>query len=427
MDELRMRWKANYGERTVVRLVTTVHGAQLDRQAEKGWRARYCIRGRSCLSDWGPVSDSRQTVVRFSGGRYPLDGIRHGSRGESAEVPMPEARSSPLSAGLEGTANLRRVAVLDDYQGRAHEYADWNSLADEIEVSFFHAPIPASDLPKALAGSNILVIMRERTPLPRAVLEQLPNVEFVTTTGMVNASIDIGYLSERGIAVSGTDKSDERDTPGVPGPVEVAWALIFAAAKRVTIEDRAIRAGSWQLDLPTSLAGSTLGLAGLGRLGGSMVAPARIFGMEVIAWSEHLTDERADEMAVERVSKNELLQRSDVFSIHLVLSDRTRGLFRAEDLTQMKRSAILINTSRGPIVEEQALVDALREGTIAAAGLDVFDQEPLPPDHDLGRLEKTVLLPHLGYANERAFRSMYRQSVENIAAFLAGSPIRVLS
>jgi phosphoglycerate dehydrogenase-like enzyme len=207
----------------------------------------------------------------------------------------------------------------------------------------------------------------------------------------------------------------------------VAWALILATCKRVTIEDRALRAGRWQLDLPTNLAGATLSLAGLGRLGGAMVAPARVFGMEVIAWSENLTDARAAELGVRRVAKTELLASADVLSIHLVLSERTRGLFRAGDLAQMKRSAVLVNTSRGPIVDERALIEALKAKTIAAAGLDVFDREPLPADHELLALENAVLLPHLGYVSEAGLRTMYAEAVQDIAAFLDGAPIRLVT
>jgi phosphoglycerate dehydrogenase-like enzyme len=207
----------------------------------------------------------------------------------------------------------------------------------------------------------------------------------------------------------------------------VAWALILATCKRVTAEDRAIRGGRWQVDLPVNLAGATLGLAGLGHLGSAMIGPARAFGMDVIAWSHHLTDERAAAVGARRVSKAELVAGSDVLSIHLVLSDRTRGLFQAADLAQMKPTAVLINTSRGPIVDEQALIAALRSNSIAAAGLDVYETEPLPAGHPLTTLDNVVLLPHLGYVSEAGFRQMYGQVVEDIAAFLAGSPIRTIS
>jgi phosphoglycerate dehydrogenase-like enzyme len=319
-----------------------------------------------------------------------------------------------------------RIAVLDDYQGMAPEFADWNSLGPDVHITYFHEPIDRSALVETLEGFEVLVLMRERTAFPRSVLERLPRLALLVTTGMRNASVDVAYLRERGVVVSGTGGVSGTPTPGLPSPVEVAWALILAIFKRVTIEDRALRAGEWQRDLPRNLAGATLGLAGLGRLGGAMVAPARGFGMDVIAWSENLTDERAAERAVRKVSKAELLAASDVLSIHLVLSDRTRNLFRAADLAQMKPSAVLVNTSRGPIVDERALVDALRAKTIAAAGLDVFDHEPLAGDHELLALENTVLLPHLGYVSETAFRAMYGDAVLDIAAFLEGAPIRVL-
>jgi phosphoglycerate dehydrogenase-like enzyme len=239
------------------------------------------------------------------------------------------------------------------------------------------------------------------------------------TTGMRNASVDVAYLHERGVVVAGTHM-------GGAGPVEIAWALILAVAKRLVIEDRAIRAGAWQLGFPVNLHGRTLGLAGLGRLGGGMVAPARAFGMDVIAWSQNLTKDRANEVGVRRVSKAELLGDADVLSIHLVLSERTRGLFGAAELESMKPTAILVNTSRGPIVDETALIDALRLGTIAAAGLDVYDREPLPADHALRALENTVLAPHLGYVSEEGLRDMYGQAIEDIRGFLDGQPVRLL-
>lgn len=319
-----------------------------------------------------------------------------------------------------------RVAVLDDYQGRAKDFADWGSLGPEVEVSFFHEPIDRDSLGSTLSGFEVLVLMRERTAFPRSVLEQLPALSLLITTGMRNASVDVDYLRERGVVVCGTGLAGGPSS-GVPSTVEVAWALIFGVFKRVTVEDRALRAGGWQLDLPRNLSGATLGLAGLGRLGGAMVGPARAFGMDVIAWSQNLTDERAAELGVSRVSKQSLLEDADVLSIHLVLSDRTRGLFGASDLALMKSSAVLINTSRGPIVDERALVEALRSRTIAAAGLDVFDREPLPADHELLSLEHTVLLPHLGYVSEDAFRSMYGDVVQDIEAFVDGQPVRVLT
>jgi phosphoglycerate dehydrogenase-like enzyme len=322
---------------------------------------------------------------------------------------------------------MLRVAVLDDYQCCAAGYADWDSLGSDVKVHFFHEPIAADDLPKTLAGFEVLVLMRERTGFPREILSRLPNLRLLVTTGMRNASVDADYLRECGIVYCGTVGTSAPTTAGVPGTAEVAWALILAVFKRVTIEDRALRDGRWQLGLPRNLAGATLGLAGLGNLGAAMVGPARAFGMTPIAWSEHLTDERADEAGATRVSKEQLLADADVLSIHLVLSDRTRGLLGAAELAQMKPTAVLVNTSRGPIVDEAALVGALRRGTIAAAGLDVFDQEPLPDGHPLTELHNVVLLPHLGYVSEPAFRHMYGQVVQDITAFRDGAPIRTLN
>jgi phosphoglycerate dehydrogenase-like enzyme len=319
-----------------------------------------------------------------------------------------------------------RVAVLDDYQRRAHSYADWGSLGDDVAVEFFSEPIAQGELPARLAGFDALVLMRERTRMHRDVLSQLPNLKLVITTGMRNASLDVEYLTERGITVCGTQFAGG-DRPGVPSTVEVAWALILAVAKRVTQEDRALRSGRWQLDLPANLAGATIGLCGLGNLGAAMIGPARAFGMEVIAWSQNLSDERAVEVGARRVSKEELLAGADFLSIHLVLSDRTRGLIGGPELLAMKPTAAVINTSRGPIVDEAALVGALRVGVIAAAGLDVYDREPLPAGHPLTMLPNVVLLPHLGYVSEPGLRSMYIQVVEDLAAFLDGAPIRTIS
>jgi phosphoglycerate dehydrogenase-like enzyme len=335
-----------------------------------------------------------------------------------------------------------RVAVLDDYQGRAGELAAWDSLA--AEVSFFREPIPSEELPFALRDFNVLVLMRERTAFPRALLEQLPDLKLLITTGRRNASVDDDYLRGRGVVYCGTDGTGARSAVGgVPSTVEVAWALIFATAKRVVIEDRALRAGRWQLGLPANLAGTTLGLLGFGRLGAAMVGPARAFGRDVVAWSPNLDSDRAaqagaalgvaettDAAAVAEppqvVTRDQLFARSDFLSIHLVLGDRSRGSVGALELAAMKHTAVLINTSRGPIVDEAALIDALAMGRIAAAGLDVYDTEPLPADHPLLGLENNVLTPHLGYVSEASMRTMYGEVVEDIAAYIDGSPVRVI-
>ncbi|HEY5431145.1 MAG TPA: D-2-hydroxyacid dehydrogenase family protein [Solirubrobacteraceae bacterium] len=319
-----------------------------------------------------------------------------------------------------------RVAVLDDYQRRAPGYADWDHLGADAEVAFFSEPIGPAQLPAALADFEVLVLMRERTRFGRDVLEQLPRLRLLVTTGMRNAAVDIAYLNERGVTVCGTAGMAGAATAGVPSTAEVAWALILAVAKRVVTEDRALRSGSWQLGLPVNLAGATLGLAGLGNLGAAMAGPARAFGMDVIAWSQNLTDERAASAGARRVSQDELLAAADFVSIHLVLSERTRGLFGGAELARMKPTAALINTSRGPIVDEAALLAALRDGTIAAAGLDVYDEEPLPAGHPFTELQNVVLLPHLGYVSEPGMRNMYGQVVQDIVAFIAGEPVRVI-
>jgi len=321
-----------------------------------------------------------------------------------------------------------RVAVLDDYHRVAHKFADWASL--KAEVAFFDRPIAAQDLPRALQEFEALVLMRERTAFPREVLERLPNLKLLVTTGMQNAAVDIAYLNQRGVTVCGTGVAglagQANEWAGVPTTVEVAWALIFALLKRVIAEDRAIRRGVWQEAMPYAIGGKTLGLAGLGRLGSAMVAPAHAFGMDVIAWSENLTAQRAEAAGATYVTKSELLARADVLSIHLVLSKRTRGLFGRAELAQMKPSAMLVNTSRGPIVDEGALITALRERQIAGAGLDVYDREPLPADSELLTLQNTVLLPHLGYVTEETLREMYEGCVADIAAYLAGHPINLI-
>jgi phosphoglycerate dehydrogenase-like enzyme len=322
-----------------------------------------------------------------------------------------------------------RVAVLDDYHRIANTLADWESLG--VEVAFFDRPLAREQLPDALAGFDTLVLMRERTAFPREVLEQLPDLRLVITTGMRNASLDVGYLAERGVRVCGTGVPGygprNAESKGLPSTIEVAWALIFALFKRVVEEDRAIRTGIWQQGMPGNLAGATLGLAGLGRLGAQMVAPARAFGMDVIAWSQNLTRERANEAGVRQVSKEELLASSDVLSIHLVLSARTRGLIGTDELARMRSTAFLVNTSRGPIVDEPALIAALRSGRIAGAGLDVYATEPLPADSELLSIDNTVLTPHLGYVSREGLAEMYVQVVEDLAAYLQGEPIRVIA
>jgi phosphoglycerate dehydrogenase-like enzyme len=315
---------------------------------------------------------------------------------------------------------VTRVAVLDDYQGVALRLADWASLPADVVVFRDHVTDEAS-VAARLADFDVVVAMRERTPFPRSLIARLPRLRFLVTTGMRNASIDLRAAAERGVLVSGTG--------GLPSPTaELTWALILALVRHVPQEDRATRDGRWQETLGTTLSGKTLGVLGLGQLGSRVARVGRAFEMEVLAWSQNLTAERAAAAGATLAgSKDELLTRADVVTIHLVLGERTRGLLGARELALMRPSAYLVNTSRGPIVDERALIAALRAGTIAGAGLDVYDEEPLPPDHPLRRLPNTVITPHLGYVTEETYRIFYPQALEDVRAFLAGSPVRVLS
>ncbi len=314
-----------------------------------------------------------------------------------------------------------RVAVLDDYQRVAQSLADWGSLGPDVEVTFFHDHLSdADDLVRRLADRDVVVLMRERTPFDAALLARLPRLRLLVTTGARNGSIDLAAAAARGVVVSGTPGSGTTT-------VELAWGLVLSLLRRVPQEDAALRRGEWQTTLGHGLTGRTLGILGLGRLGKRMAAVGLAFGMEVVAWSQNLTTEAAVEAGVVRVEREELFRRADVLSVHLVLSDRTRGLVGAAELALMKPTALLINTSRGPVVESAALVDALHSGRIAGAGLDVYDSEPLPPADPLRSAPNTVLTPHLGFVTEDVYRIWYGGAVEDIAAFRAGSPLRVLS
>ena len=315
---------------------------------------------------------------------------------------------------------MARVALLDDYQGVALRMADWKSLPKDAEVVVFQDHLADEGaVAKRLADFDIVMALRERTPFTRALLERLPKLKLLITAGMRNASIDMKAAAERGVLVCGT--------AGLPYPTaELAWGLILSLARRIPAEDRATREGRWQTTVGLGLNGKTLGVLGLGTLGSRAARVGRAFEMEVLAWSQNLTAERAAEAGVTLVPKDDLLARSDFVSVHLVLGERTRGLIGARELGLMKRSAYLVNTSRGPIVDEAALIRALQEGTIAGAGLDVFDEEPLPPDHPLRRLPNTVIAPHLGYVTEETYRIFYGQALDDIQAFLRGEPVRVL-
>jgi phosphoglycerate dehydrogenase-like enzyme len=311
-----------------------------------------------------------------------------------------------------------RIVVLDDYQQVASSYVDWGRL--DAEIDFVDEHLDPEALVNRAAGAQVVVAMRERTPLPADVIDRLPDLELIVTTGGSNASIDVAHARGRGITVCGTGAR-----PGPPA--ELTWALILALLRNVPAADRGLREGGWQDVLPgTELAGSTLGLVGLGRLGQRVARVALAFEMQVLAWSENLDPDLARGLGIEPCTKEELLRRSDVVSLHLRLSDRTRGVLGADDLALMKPSAFLVNTSRGPLVDEAALVAALENGTIAGAGLDVYDEEPLPTDHPLRSTPNTVLTPHLGYVTESTFQVFFDDVLEDIEAWRAGTPVRVV-
>jgi phosphoglycerate dehydrogenase-like enzyme len=331
---------------------------------------------------------------------------------------------------------VTKIAILDDYIGVALEYGDWTVLPDDAEITVYRQSIPPERLVDELFDFEIIVITQQRARFPRAVLEGLPNLELIVCNGRTSNVVDHEARIERGIMLCGTVETEQGATvrptgeqrrPGLPAPSEIAWALIFAVAKRIGIEDRVIRAGGWQTGFPIPLAGKTLGLLGAGRLGGAMVPVAKALGMDVIAWSQNLTEERCAELGVRKVTKDELASSADVLGVFLVFSERSRHTLGADDFAKMKQGAILVNISRGPIVDETALIDALRSGRLAGAGLDVFDQEPLPADHPFRSLDNVVVTPHVGYVTEHLFRAAWPRMAEDVAAYLAGVPIRVVS
>ena len=308
-----------------------------------------------------------------------------------------------------------RIAVLDDYQDVARSLADWQSAG---APAFFNTRLSRPE--EKLNDFEVIVAMRERTPFPRALLEKLPNLRLLVTTGMRNRSIDVAAANARGVTVCGT--------PGVnTNTAELTWGLILALARQIPREDAALRAGHWQTTVGFGLAGKTLGLLGLGSLGQQVARIGAAFGMKCIAWSQNLDPEKSRVGGAERVEKEELFRQADILTIHLVLSERTRGLVGESELALMKRSALLVNTSRGPIVEERALAEALKRGTIAGAAIDVYGEEPVPREHPLLVAPNTVLTPHLGYVTRENYRLYYEGAVEAIRAWQRGAPVRVLS
>ena len=313
------------------------------------------------------------------------------------------------------------VAVLDDYQDVARHYGPWEELGDAVDLTVFTDHVADEEsLVDRLAGFSVVVAMRERTAFPRRVLQRLSDLRLLVTTGMGNAAIDLVAARDHGVVVTGT---------GGLGPptAELTWALILGLARDIVREDRSIRDGGWQLSVGADLAGATLGVVGLGRLGSRVAAIGLAFGMDVIAWSQNLQSATAQAQGVRAVSKEELFRTADVVTVHLQLSERTRGLITKEDLALLKPTATIVNTSRGPIIDEGALLEALSRGKLAGAGLDVFDVEPLPDDHPLRSAPRTLLTPHIGYVTDGTYQLFYREIVEDIAAFLAGHPVRILN
>lgn len=314
-----------------------------------------------------------------------------------------------------------RAAILDDYQNVAMAFADWSRVAKDVEIKVFDKPFASQDEAiKALQGFAIIVGMRERTPFPRKVVEALPDLKLLITTGARNNSFDVKACNERGITVCGT---------GVMGSptTGIAFGLILELTRRIGFENARLKAGApWQVTIGRDLEGLTLGILGLGKLGQRSATVGKAFGMKTIAWSQNLTAEKAQAGGAELVTKEDLFRNADVVTIHIVLSDRSRGLVGAKELGLMKKTAYLINTSRGPIVDEKALIAALQSKSIAGAGLDVFDVEPLPLDHPFRKMDNAVITPHLGYVSEQNYRKYFPDAIEDIRAWLDGKPVRVI-
>ena len=315
---------------------------------------------------------------------------------------------------------MARIAITDDYQNVALSYADWSRLQSAHEVVVFDKPFASQDeAASALAGFDAIAIMRERTPFPRALLDRLPNLKLLVTTGLRNASVDMVACKEKGITVCGTQS-------GGHATAELAMAIILGLARNFHVELPNMREGRWQTTVGQDLRGKTLGLLGAGKLGGQLAVFAKAFGMNLIAWSQNLTDERAAEVGAKRVEKDDLFRQSDFISVHLVLSDRSRGLVGAREIGLMKPTAFIVNTSRGPIIDGAALASALKEGRIAGAGLDVYDVEPLPAADALRKEPRALLTPHIGYVTAQSYEIFFPQTVESIEGWLAGKPVRVI-
>lgn len=312
-----------------------------------------------------------------------------------------------------------QVAVLDDYQGVALQSADWSPLNGKTNITVFRDHLSESTaLIERLKPFNVLSVMRERTPLTRAIIEQLPNLKLIASTGSRNASLDLAAATERGITVCHTGYSSH-------GAIEMTWALILAMLRNVPGEFASVQKGQWQIAVGGDLAGKTIGVVGLGGIGARIAKIAHAFGMNIVAWSQNLTRESAEKHGAHLVSKEELFRTADIVTIHLVLSARTKGIIGAAELGWMKPTAYFVNTSRGPLVDEAALLSALKSRSIAGAALDVYDVEPLPLSHPFRSLDRLLVTPHIGFVTNETYRIFYGDTVENIAAWLGGTPIRV--
>ncbi|MBW0014216.1 D-2-hydroxyacid dehydrogenase family protein [Mycobacterium sp.] len=320
---------------------------------------------------------------------------------------------------------MPKVAVLDDYAGLALELADWSEVQTRCEIRVFERHLSEVEALEALLPFDVICTMRERMPLPRTLIERLPNLKLITIVGRSLPNLDMAAAHKCGVLVAHSDLASPRFRAMRDPTPELTWGLLIATVRNLAEEHRRMRAGGWQTTTGMTLSGKTLGLVGLGRTGKRMAEYAKVFGMQVIAWSQHLTEEAAAAAGARRVDKATLFEEADVVSVHVVLSERTRGLVGQPELARMRPHAYLINTSRGPIVDEAALIDALANERIAGAGLDVYDIEPPPPDHPLRALPNVTLSPHLGYVTREMLGAFYEDTVEAVVAWLDGAPIRI--
>jgi phosphoglycerate dehydrogenase-like enzyme len=318
-----------------------------------------------------------------------------------------------------------KIAILDDYAKVALQVADWSALDGKAEITVFDRHLTEDEAARALKPFDVLCTVRERMSLPRNLFERLPNLKLITIVGLDLPNLDMAAATEHGVVVSHSNFANPLFANMVDATPELTWGLMIATVRHLSLESRRMHEGAWQSTVGINLAGRTLGLLGLGRIGSRMAEYARVFRMPVIAWSQNLTEEKAKSVGAERVQKEDLFRRADIVSIHVRLSDRTRGLVTARELALMKPGAYLINTSRGPIVVEADLSAALRAGKIAGAGLDVYDEEPPPRTHPFRTMDNVVVTPHLGYVTRESLTAFYVDTLEAVAAFVNGTPIRI--